>query len=237
MQMHELESTAWETPGPAASRGPGPCRGRWRGSAPRAHAAWHCRRGAQPHAAAGKRWKWKLSGEENNKKTHRFTPGEQAVPHHVRTKNKPAFSPGFAHQPYDDGASLLCAGLTVSGPRRTLALLSRRFVPLHFQDGKQLSKPGILNPAQQQSGSTAPSRYQSSSRGGCPHPEQRQDTALRQTPSQVPSRLKSSQQCPLNQQSISRSCFSPRSQVPPSRAAFPPLTAWSHLTFYAPDGC
>ena len=97
MQMQELESTAQETPGPAASQGPQPlscAAGAGEAQRLRVRTAWHCKRGAQPHAAAGKPWKWKLLGE-GKKKPNKPTPGEQAVPHHVRTKNKPAFFPGF----------------------------------------------------------------------------------------------------------------------------------------------
>lgn len=45
------------------------CWGCWQGSALRARTAWHCGRGVQPHAAAGKPWKWKIPGGREKKKT------------------------------------------------------------------------------------------------------------------------------------------------------------------------
>lgn len=131
-QMQELESTAQETPGPAASRGPQPALSPsvvpWvlaRLSAKGTHGL------ALQEGCAANTQQLENPGNGNSqgkrkKKKPIITPGEQAVPHHVRTKNKPAFSPGFGHFSYDGRANSLCARLTASGPRRTLALFSRQ---------------------------------------------------------------------------------------------------------------
>lgn len=125
MQMLQLENPAQETPSPTS---PGPQPPSASLSLPSAPHLWlstpslalTAGRAAQQGSYQTLGMKTPTAREKNQAHTWRT-----GCPHHTRTKPK-SFCPGFGCFSYNNRANSLCARLTVSGPGRTLALLSRQ---------------------------------------------------------------------------------------------------------------
>lgn len=146
------------------------------------------------------------STEEKNQ-THTWKTG---CSHHIKTKNKAAFSPAFGCFSYNNRANSLCARLTVSGPGRSLALLSR----------------------QAQVCTTALPKWEAALKtwNSSPSPAAEQLSCFPQVPGFISWRLCSGPQhqaAPSPHSNARRFCFSQAT----------PLIPWSHLSFHTLDGC